>query len=127
MIKNKYKKYNMDCYLRTKYPKIYKKTYWGGFNENINITEEIIENRNKFVENYDIAKCVMKIPRKIQKHFDALGLRLDHQECYLTHDKTYVLIASPYCDDRVVYENQGWHGIEPIYSTAAWTFIKLIP
>ena len=42
-----------------KYIKIYKDIYWKNFiiQKNNNITEDILENRNKLIEEYDI-KCI---------------------------------------------------------------------
>lgn len=43
----------------TKYPKLFEKTYWGNFkvNEDTKI-DDIVTNRNKFVEEFKIEKCL---------------------------------------------------------------------
>ncbi len=52
----------------TKYEKIFSGTHWGNFKieKNQMITNEIIENRNKFVEEYNI-KSISNIPQYIKK------------------------------------------------------------
>ena len=76
----------MFAYNATNYPKIYKDIYWGHFiiEKNNNITEDILENRNKLIEEYDI-KCICNTPKFIEKEIEKM-----------TKDRKYLLINSSY-------------------------------
>ena len=124
----------MFAYSVTNYPKIYKGIYWGNFKieRNNNITQEILENRNKLIEEYDI-KCNCKIPQyindEIRKMETEIGFGiLDHIEFYKTNDRKYLLITSPYNDKNMSkYEEIGWNEIYKIYSIDASSYIKIFP
>lgn len=126
-------------YELTKYPKIYGQTYWGGFkkqlNDNDNNIEILINNRNNFIENYNIKKiCNLKFIRKYVDHLRNLRdkpYNIDHLETYETFDKKYIIINSPYnsSKDNEYTENllkEGWILINPLYSDHANTYIKFI-
>lgn len=124
----------------TKYPKIFDGSYWGNFRHNPNNLTDgqrtIIENRNKFVQDYDIKKRLDKPPQYVYIHFDRNhpNLRekhivLDHVECYLNKGGDYVIISSPYDktqDEK--YESLGWIKVEPLYSidNKAITYLKIV-
>jgi hypothetical protein len=119
---------------RTNYRRIYKKTYWGGFRHNTRITDEIIDNRNRFITDYSIAKCVERwdAPKYIENitNYDS-NRYLDHVEIYkMTDSSYYLLVSSPYAshgfpnyDDHI---KNGWSEIYPLYSISTVTFIKLM-
>jgi hypothetical protein len=82
------KKYN---YEQTKYPRIFRYTYWGSFGVSDKTgAPEIIENRNRFVEEYAI-KC-----RSRKSLIDMHYFCFDHLEAYTSDRKELVIIYSPY-------------------------------
>lgn len=112
----------------TDYPKIYNKVYWGFFQ--ITSESDIIENRNNFVEKYNIKKCIEKRGRIFEK-LERIVLkyegevRLDHLEYYMTEDKDFIVINSPYIQDAC-YDEYKWKEIYKLYSHSAKTYIKFI-
>ena len=67
-------------------------------------------------------------------HIDILnsnqkGHQSDHVECYLTTDKKYVLISSPYPKRGSfdIYINLGWLPYKKLYGINANTYLKVIP
>jgi hypothetical protein len=130
----------LKLYERTKYPNIFKGSYWGGHIQDSVGDEEVIENRNQFVTEYGIRRRVSDVPQYIRKILGTYGGRnnnlLDHIEVYYNFNKKqYVVIVSPYicperCDDWekaleyfslnqfILYKN--------LYSKSAATFIKII-
>lgn len=57
----------MRLYSMTKYSDLFKDTYWGGFDFELNsnnshCTSKIIRNRNEFIEEFEIKKYVNKPP-----------------------------------------------------------------
>ena len=124
----------MFAYNGTNYPKIYKDIYWGHFiiEKNNNITEDILENRNKLIEEYDI-KCICNTPKFIEKEIEKMNKEigysiLDHIECYKTNDRKYLLISSPYNNTYTSkYEESGWCAIYKIYSIDSSSYIKIFP
>ena len=120
----------------TKYPQIYTSVYWGNFvydisNHNM-INDNIIENRNKFIEDYNIKNRPKNdIPYKIrEKYITSIeknkGYIFDHIEYYRTYDKKYIIVSSPYLDNDEIYINLGWVKIYKLYSTDSSTYIKFI-
>lgn len=90
-------------YDQTMYPKIFNKTYWGYFScKFLDEDKFIFENRNKFIQEYNIKRCCgNKIPQYIEYDVDLYFTKKfknfnDHRECYLDEDKNYVFIVSPY-------------------------------
>ena len=123
----------------TNYPKIYV-CYWGSFRETDNnkLSKEIIDNRNNFIEKYNI-KCSAKSIGFIKKYYYYLynerwrekgcKLRVDHLELYKTNDNKYLYINSPYCVNEQEEQNlinDGWIKIEKLYSPMATTFLKYL-
>jgi hypothetical protein len=120
----------------TNYQKIYSHTYWGNFRSDpiMHPGLEIIENRNKFITDYDIkryTKPSVNVRRYIREERD--HLYLDHVEYYRTIDNNGVskilLITSPYKSSNELdfiheYEKYGWLKIYPLYHTDAYTFAK---
>jgi hypothetical protein len=118
--------YNRD---KTRYQKIFKYTYWGGFLYS-NEKAGIIENRDRFIVDYDIKDHKRSGLKKIYRWLDAQqknGCELDHVEIYAANDGRVVVITSPY--DHVSpsdFENMGWKMIYPLYYMNAYTFVKEI-
>jgi len=127
----------MSTYQSTQYPKIYINTYWGSspLNPSNGITQNIIINRNNFIQYYNIEKCVTRPPkyieRQVQNEID-LGI-CDHLEYYKTNDKRYIIISSPYkligetkikTDNK--YNQNGWAQFTDLYSINTSTYIKIL-
>jgi hypothetical protein len=124
---------------KTKYPKLFN-CYWGSANYSNNIlgiTDEIIENRNKFVEEFDIQR-LKEIPIKLDKYLGNYGFYYcqqpknsyyDHVETYYTKNKDHIIIISPYCNGEEVtnfFKKRGYIEYNKLYSTGATTFIRVI-
>ena len=110
-------------YTKTNYPNIFKGTYWGNLDTNL-ITHEIIQNRNQFIEDYDIKKSVI-LPRycKVGMKFHTSLL-----EGYLTHDKKYVMLSSVFSKRYVRgYISDGWTPIYQLYGITTHSYVKIIP
>ena len=93
----------------TKYPKLFN-NYWGGFvlSDNPMITNEILQNRNTFVEEFKL-KNPPSIPGYVGEERVGHGgdrnrthnPSADHFEVYQNNEKDYVCIYSPYKYDPV--------------------------
>jgi len=116
------------CYDLTKYPKVFEGTYWGSFKKNVNIsiTDEILVNRNSFVESNNIVKNIISYPRYIDKEFELLNNYIDHKECYITSDRKYILISSPYSNYDKYYNEFDWKPISKLYTDSSYTYMKII-
>jgi ankyrin repeat protein len=125
-------------YELTKYPNIFKYYQWGSAEVGIycghhhNIKDIIYENRNAFVEEYNIKSFVYSLPTAKENMISDLKEKnrwfLDHFERYRTTSNKYICIASPYIskDDpkfkRFLSEND-FKLFEPMYRSDASTFI----
>lgn len=142
---------NKDYYYRlTKYPKIYENIYWGRFkNDKHKIDTNIIENRNKFIEEYNI-KSGKKFPQYVWKYIYQVGLNLeyfhtkkldyyssnifhdhtvfDHKETYITKTGDFILICSPYKGSKEfeIFDKFGFKEIYPLYLNSATTYLLII-
>jgi len=116
----------------TKYPKKYEGSYWGNFPA---IPEDnIVENRNRFIKDYDINKFV-KHMRLYRRKADKVIIPyekktyFDHYELYTINNSSFLLpVISPYngASHREEIIADGWSEIYPIYSNSAVSFIKYI-
>lgn len=146
MVKHKLTKYHIDntimdkYYQLTKYKNIYKNIYWGHNSAHINIDgkkiydlkQEIIDNRNKFIEDYNIkhiqpsfSKCIMDyLFRMINSNYKFH----DHLEKYKTNDNKIVIIVSPYGpnDEKTYTVPDDFTEIYKLYHQTATTFIKVV-
>ena len=118
----------------TAYPEKYKGTYWGNF---ASIPQTyIVENRNRFITDYDIKKNVKHSNKyynkanKVLKHFKVQRY-LDHYELYsLNNSENLLAVISPYegavseIRDKIIAD--GWTEIYPIYGDGAVSFILYI-
>jgi hypothetical protein len=113
----------------TKHPKIFSKTYWGHFKlEEGTPLEEmlpIIENRNSFIKDYNIKSSKKQTQKIIDFFFNQQRvLPLDHTEFYVRHDKSIIIITSPYNGkDMTGFEEVGWIKIPPLYHSNATTYL----
>ena len=115
----------------TKYPKIFKNIYWGVSDSEGNegpSSDEIIENRNAFVEEFNIIRT-----KRILKTIDEdLNLgnynEFDHIESYYTIDKKNIIISSPYSPadkDGEFHLKKGFTQYKKLYHKDADTYIKI--
>lgn len=121
-----------QLYTLTKNPNIFKASYWGGGKRHC-IPHQIIENRNKFVTDYGICRHVGKRPEYVNK---IAGINegysrkaFDHVEVYFNNSSQYVVIVSPYWVSDESFQlltSKGFTVYEPLYTTDATTFIKVI-
>lgn len=121
-------------YEYTKYPKIYKKTYWGQF-ETIkdplycNVDFNIINNRNEFVEEFNIdRKCkftkkFFKNNAKFKDYMSNEPSVFDHIEAYRDKNNHYVIVVSPYgrCDDFLY--DLGFTRLYNLYSHSSCSYV----
>ena len=127
----------------TKYPEVYENCYWGNFrNRNNQIDEEIVKNRNDFVETFRI-KCPKTVPNNVCVQSEIYtkpgvldGKFGDHAEFYKIKDG-YIVIVSPYAPviidgvrDFTLYDEEaiekGYTKIPQMYTKATETYMKVI-
>ena len=119
----------------TKYPTIFENVYWGNFKLGINDSpasrdafQEICNNRNRFVEEYNIIKQYSNPARKIrEKITDDLHPWCRHIEYYKTNDKKTIVAFSKFVDkdnEHNAYLNKGYEHIYPIYAMDQNTYVK---
>ena len=130
----------LKLYERTRYPKIFKGSYWGGHIQDHPGDDEVIENRNQFIPEYGITRRISDVPQYIRKILGTYGgiknSLLDHIEVYYNFNaKQYIIIVSPYIWPE---RNEDWEkAIEyfssnnfklykPLYAKSASTFIRVI-
>jgi hypothetical protein len=106
----------------TKYPTLFKNSYWGCFKAegNTQIDNDIVKNRNEFVEEF-------KIKTYSASGRPASGSALfDHCELYKC-ESGYIYVASPY-DYREYDEiaaEKGFARYKKLYLPNAITYVKL--
>lgn len=132
----------------TKYPKIFT-CYWGNFKLNGEekrvAREDIINNRNEFVEFFKIKRST-KHNYMYQKKFfpefkrnefleskDKNYYFLDNVEQYITEHKYSIMVISPYVVPYIVsekhleyLEKNDWIKYKKLYSPSSTTFIKIV-
>ena len=116
---------------------MYEKTYWGQAREEIDgkkIDEEIIKNRNKFIEEWDIKKNVENMPNYVKEKSKIYGPSGrekfgDHSEIYKIREG-YIIIVSPYVGEKSQYDEEakekGYKKIYQMYNKYAETYLKVI-
>ena len=114
----------MKNYKLTKYPIIYNRTYWGHINYDDSI-KNIIRNRNTFIDNLNIIKYLKKVPQYISNEYNNYDF-IDHVEVYLTNDKKYIIISSPYNEAKEFYYKYKWIKIYKLYNNSSYTWMKII-
>lgn len=144
----------MKAFEKTDYGDIFENSYWGRFvfEENTMITNKIIDNRNNFVNEYNInsyeknppqyllfgyGKGENYIPKNIntnRKEYleDCVKINsfIDHPEVYKNKDN-FILIFSPYGKlnkEKIdLVTKNGWKRYKKLYAQEAETWIKLNP
>ena len=146
--------YKIKYYTYTKNPEVFKRCYWGN-NRGGDISDEIIKNRNDFVEKYNLStRKWNRSGRKERTHFEILHnkqkqyvkpskdytiymmtgenqeFRRDHREYYhtKTNPKTLIGVFSMNTsdDDHKLILSTGYEEIPPIYATGQRTYIKIV-
>lgn len=107
----------MFNYEISKYPKIFKKIYWGNFK---NDTDDCCPARNEFIKRHNIKQV-----------FDGaypLPLTLDHSEMYNCHDGSLIMIYSPYALNAELAAFNDAHDFaplkQPLYASGVTTYLK---
>ncbi len=121
----------MQNYELTKHPAIYSQTYWGNFDADKNKTQQrLIDNRNQFVIDYNIKRCLLngRRPMCVSRYLNRLAsgphrALYDHVEVYEARDRAIIVIMSPYGDHGIV---DGFSQIYDLYaSDSAKTYLLL--
>lgn len=145
----------LSYYKSTKYPLIFMNSYWGTHSGNLP-SNTIIENRNNFVEKYNISayKDTKYMTQKMKKktfifhdkdynkieppkglHMNCFqweaGMSKDHKEYYTikeTNRKSFVAIFSQHNYPYLhdVILEHGWIEVPPLYAENQITYIKII-
>lgn len=122
---NKNEMTNLSQY--TKYPDIYKKTYWNGDMKKY-CSDLIFENRNKFVKEFNIKKiCKNKnLPSYLMKYIKPF-FNKDYFESYLTNSNNFICVVHDIYD---VFEcmktnchNHGWKPIYKIFNDSSNSYV----
>ena len=131
-------------YSLTDYPRIYRGQHWGDCRSNLTPDNmAVIENRNKFVEEFGIIKnrdCIPQYALRLAyldwlTHFkykkDRRSNVHDHMEFYES-DNHFIVIVSPYTmalgeGDYELALEQGYEPYLMLYNPCAVTLIKSVP
>lgn len=124
----------------TDYPRIYERTNWGNLDLEMRPmsqrNENIIHNRNRFIEDYDITKCINDTNdlKKISYYMSRFANGYfrnywDHPELYKTIDGRYIFVLNPYQRIANPSENEfldecGFQRIDPLYCDSEATYVK---
>ena len=118
-------------YKYTKYPDIFKRYTWG-ISSGLKPDDQIIKNRNNFVEEYDISFNRHKwSPKKFYKHFNPESdIFYDHKECYYINSyprnkSLFVFSVNPNEEKHELIIKEGWQEIYPIYDMYKKSYIKI--
>ena len=106
----------------TEYPKLFEKSYWGNFKVNADTEiDDIATNRNKFVEEFNIEKCLDP-----QRPNHPISI-FDHCELY-KNANGLIYVTSPYGEHNQyeeLAEKTGFTLYEKLYSLDSVTYYKL--
>ena len=117
----------------TDYPDVYE-WYWGGekvFDEGY---YQIVYNRNEFAKKFKLKRACSNPPKYIRIMIDRNqgGNLFDHTEVYISSDRQYVLLNSPY-DTYYSFktigselEDMGWFKWHDLYSKNANTYVQIV-
>jgi hypothetical protein len=113
----------------TKYPKIFSTAYWGAFEGSA--AQDINDNRNDFVKEFDIKGHYIKMPKYIfaKAHDPYCKYKRDHVETYKTKDNRCIIVNSPYSvteEEEAKILADGYIKYKPLYNNMATTYIYII-
>lgn len=126
------------CADKTNYPRIYNQTPWGSYvmRGECDAPEEICENRNKFIEEYNIKnspstdKTPQYVKKAVKQYYNQDKDYVDHGEWYKTHDNKWIGIISPNLNkNHEKYQqaiDDGWKEIPKMYTYGATSFMKYL-
>lgn len=103
----------MKAKMKTKSPKVFD-VYWGNFTDSPYNSDDIIQNRNQFLHEYNLERAGYS-PLSA---FD--GVFFDHCETYKTKFG-WVMIVSPYGESKAI---EGFIEIYNLYCSYATTYVK---
>jgi hypothetical protein len=118
----------------TNYQDIYS-CYWGAFEvtDRNRPEQQVIDNRNSFIIDYDIKQYKSCPPTYIDKlsRYNEFGVDLfvfDHREHYINNKSQYVILVSvpPTTIEDFNYTENGWIEIYPMYSLYHKTYMKVV-
>ena len=132
----------------TKYEKIFERTYWGSslssslslsgvLSSLSSINKEVIENRNKFVEEHNIVGK-WNAPHSFNEYWNDIqsadsDVDLDHLELYKTDRRSIIIVISPYlppyevcCRRRNAINSYGFIETYELYNRSTTSFYKEI-
>jgi len=115
----------------TDYENLFRNTYWGQYTAEPPASN-IIENRNRFVNEFSVKTKVNSAPKYVKNHYwDGPGLRnskTDHIEVYKTKENRYLIINSPSIPENNIrdLENDDWILTDNLYSNSTTSFYKLL-
>ena len=117
-----------EYYTQTAYPNIFKHTYWGCHHGTP--SDEIINNRARFVKQFDIKK-VSDLSYRLERRLFEILLRRDHPEYYLSkkYPGCILHIFSMHTDDKehALILEDGYKELYPLYNVDQKTYIKIRP
>ena len=132
----------------TKYPKVFRRSYWGTHRCEMYDRLEIIANRNELKETFQLKYCTKKMSMKIREQ---MKIRMDtdgnelprnpyksmwaydrdwfksHHEAYRTETGALSLFSG-HIEEKLVptIKNHGYFEWKPVYALNQRTFIKII-
>jgi len=130
---------------KTKYPKLYERTYWACFpDRSINapcFTDEIIHNRNCLAEALGGRGARGRKPREAEligllalcghrHHGPVRGAcgTFDHLETYRTSSGKFVQVCSPYAPlSESILQQSGFEEIPRVYHDSAYSYARYVP
>jgi hypothetical protein len=123
-----------DC---TKYEKIYGSTYWGHYMtqhyENDQTFNTMIENRNNFIQKFNIKKHTgfrsRQTPKWVLQGLDINSHEFDHNEVYKIDSSTYIILSSPYygLKTKSFFESMGFDRYDGVmYPADCQTYFKIV-
>jgi len=117
-----------SCRHATKYPDKFR-CYWG-IHKYVKERQPIYENRNEFVEEFNIISYKPGgIPEKLKHifYFNNQNRQFDHVEFYKTKDNNSIIVHSPYTECyKDWFLERGYRVYKPLYSSSAITYIKVV-
>ena len=116
-----------EMYEKTKYPKIFKKSYWGRHLYGGQYDDDIIENRNMFVTNCQIKEYKTYIPNDFINLFRIR--HFDHVEYYVMENKDIIILTSVAEGANLdnYFQKLGFKKYKKLYSPCSTTYFGIIP
>ena len=110
-------------YKKTNYPEIFEFTSWG--QSYTDCTDEIINNRNNFIDTFNIKRYVSGFNSYLNNKFFPCEFVDAEWEIYMDDNLNYVLVSSEIGDSDKIWVS-GWDVWHSLISTNDTTHIKII-